>query len=173
MRKHLPADEYKWDTNCLVKARKGGNIFSLKTRKRVNIRLWKMKGSKGGNIFPLRKRRRVNIRLLHCKAKTPKLRNKYSQKRNIGVSAPISTFMRLWVIYIFPRSVCLEEICRPILGLYKSLTDTWMLKLGLRPRYSQKRNTLYRWYGLGLSKWLERFRGDQKEGLTVGKTGNV
>ncbi len=43
----------------------------------------------------------------HCKGKIPKFRNKYSQKRNIGVSVPISTFMRLWVIYIFPRSVCL------------------------------------------------------------------
>ncbi len=37
--------------------------------------------------------------------------------------------------------ILLEEICRPILGLYKSLTGTCMLKLGLRPRYSQKRNT--------------------------------
>ncbi len=35
----------------------------------------------------------------HCKDKIPKFR--------IGVSVPISTFMRLWVIYIFPRSVCL------------------------------------------------------------------
>ncbi len=34
----------------------------------------------------------------------------------------------------------LEEICGPILGIYKSLTDTWMWKLGLRPRNSQKRN---------------------------------
>ncbi len=36
--------------------------------------------------------------------------------------------------------VRLEEICRLILGIYKSLKDTWMWKLGLRPRYSQKRN---------------------------------
>ncbi len=34
----------------------------------------------------------------------------------------------------------LEEICGLILGIYKSLTDTWKWKLGLRPRYSQKRN---------------------------------
>ncbi len=82
---------------------------------------------------------------MHCKDKIPKFRNKYSQKRNIGASVPISTFMRLWAIYIFPRSMV--EICRPILGLDKLLTDTWMLKLGLRPRYSQKRNT-YMWFAL-------------------------
>jgi hypothetical protein len=44
---------------------------------------------------------------LHCKDKIPKFWNKYSQKRNIGVSVPNYTFMRLWVIYIFPRLVCL------------------------------------------------------------------
>ncbi len=44
---------------------------------------------------------------IHCKDKIPKFRNKYSQKRNIGVSVSISTFMRLWVIYIFQWSVCL------------------------------------------------------------------
>ncbi len=35
--------------------------------------------------------------------------------------------------------ILLEEICRPILGLYKSLTDTWMWKLGLRPALFQER----------------------------------
>jgi hypothetical protein len=33
-----------------------------------------------------------------------------------------------------------EEICGPILGIYKSLIDTGMWKLGLKPRNSQKRN---------------------------------
>jgi hypothetical protein len=39
--------------------------------------------------------------------------------------------MFLWVIYIFPRLVCLLR-CRKIVGttvgMYKSLTDTWMWK---------------------------------------------
>ncbi len=44
---------------------------------------------------------------LHCKEKMPKIWNKYSQKRSIGASVPISPFMCLWANFIFPRWVCL------------------------------------------------------------------
>ncbi len=82
------------------------------------------------NFLAVHGRRETSPVITHCKEKIPKFRNKYSQNRNTGVIVPISSYMRLWVIYIFPRSVCLfcwrKYICRPILGLYKSLTDTWM-----------------------------------------------
>ena len=59
------------------------------------------------------------------------------QNRIIMFCLPISAFMYLWAIYIFPGSVCLfgcSKIGRPILEIYvyKLLTYTWMLKLGDR-----------------------------------------
>ncbi len=71
--------------------------------------------------------------------------NCYFQKWNYNVLSPSSyTLIYLWYIFKFPESVCLffcREIYEPILGIYKSLTDTSMWKLGLRPCNSQKRNT--------------------------------
>ncbi len=51
----------------------------------------------------------------------------YFQNSIIMFCLTISTFMYLWAIYIFPWSVCLfccSQIVRPILAIYKSLTDT-------------------------------------------------
>jgi hypothetical protein len=68
----------------------------------------------------------------HCKDTVPKIRNKYSQKRNCAATVPIFKFMCRWAIYIFlPPSICLiscREICGPILGIYKSQTDISMWK---------------------------------------------
>ncbi len=104
---------------------------------------------------------------LHCKDPIPKIGNKYSQKGNCAASVPISTFMCLWAIYIFPWSVCLfccRKICGPILGVYKSFTDTWMWKLGLRPRNSKKRNTQMR-FSLQCMVAILRSIGIQKDSL--------
>ncbi len=65
-----------------------------------------------------------------------KIWNIYFQKLNCVASFPISTFMYLWAIYIFLQWV----LGRPIVGIYKSHTDTWQWKLGERPLYFCFRN---------------------------------
>ncbi len=73
----------------------------------------------------------------------------FSEKeyRGLGPNFHIHASVSDLYIPMIGLPILLEEICRPIQGLYKSITDTWMLKLGLRPRYSQKRNT---WMGFSL-----------------------
>ncbi len=85
----------------------------------------------------------INILVLHCKDKIPKFRNKmFPEKEYRGLSPNFHIHASVSDLYIstIGLTILLEEIYRPILGLYKSLTDTWMWKLGLTPRYSQKRN---------------------------------
>jgi hypothetical protein len=67
----------------------------------------------------------------------------FPEKEYRGLSPNFHIHVSVSDLYIptIGLPILLEEICRPILGLNKSLTDTCMLKLGLRPRYSQKRNT--------------------------------
>ncbi len=55
--------------------------------------------------------------------------NCYFQNRIIMFCIPVPTLISLWDNNIFPGSVCLfwcREICGLILGIYKSLIDTWM-----------------------------------------------
>ncbi len=55
-----------------------------------------------------------------------KLRSTVTSKLIIMFCLPISTFMYLWAIYIFPWSVCLcccSQIVRLIPGIYQLLTD--------------------------------------------------
>ncbi len=72
--------------------------------------------------------------------------NCYFQNRIVMFCLPVPKLIYLREIYIFQRLVCLfccKEICGLILGIYKSLTYTWMWKLGLRLRNSRK----------GIHKW--------------------
>jgi hypothetical protein len=81
---------------------------------------------------------------IHSKEPISKIRNKYSQKKELrGHSPNFHIHVSVSDLYIptIDMPVLLQEICGLILGINKSVTDTTMWKLGLRPRNSQKRIT--------------------------------
>ncbi len=70
------------------------------------------------------------------------LKQIFPEKEYRGLSPSFHIHVSASELYIPAMDLpfLLEEICGPILGIYKTLTETWMWKLGLRPRNSQKRN---------------------------------
>ncbi len=79
----------------------------------------------------------------------------------VGIARPQSQFLHsrvLWARNIFPRSVHIfpaSRIDRSIVEIYKSLTDTWMWKLGLWPRNSFSGNICFEFSVLVLCSVLQ------------------
>jgi hypothetical protein len=72
----------------------------------------------------------------------PRNETLFPKQNNYNILSPSSyTHISVRDLYIsrIGLSILLQEICGQILGIY--ITDTWMWKLGLNPRNSQKRNT--------------------------------
>ncbi len=59
---------------------------------------------------------------------------------NLHIHVPVSD---LYIPRIGPH-IFSSRKGRPIVGIYNSLTDTWMWKLGLRPRYSFSGNICFK-----------------------------
>ncbi len=70
--------------------------------------------------------------------------NCYFKNRNIRFCLPVPTLIHLWEIYIYFQDQSAFSAAGKYVDRsweYKSLKDTWMWKLVLRPHNSQKRNT--------------------------------
>ncbi len=79
---------------------------------------------------------------MHCK-ENPVYVFLFWELRGLSPNFP---YMCLWAFYIFPGSVHLFTCCRvgkSIVGIYESLTDTWMWKLGLWPSNSFSGNSCF------------------------------
>jgi hypothetical protein len=120
----------------------------------------------------IHRKEKVNDPSPHCKDKRPK--NKYSQKELCGLSPNFHIHVSVSDTYI-PELVCLfrcRKKCGLILGIYESLTDTWIWKWGLRPRNSL--SGIFKWdfrcraagmslLGLGTEFRSKKFRGIDSE----------
>ncbi len=90
-------------------------------------------GSSLAPLYPITHQRlgkplSLRDRSLHT---VPKIQLMCSQNRNYDASVPIPTFKCLWAFYIFPGSVHIlgcSKTDRPILEIYKSLTDIWVYR---------------------------------------------
>ncbi len=74
----------------------------------------------------------------HCKDTIPKFLNKYPLRRKCAATIPIPIFMFLWAILCIPLidlPILRQDITVgwPKVRIFRSLTDTWMWKLGQRP----------------------------------------
>ncbi len=91
-----------------------------------------------------------------CAAYTPAKNHDTENSKQIFPEKELHGHSPNFRIHVSVSDLCIPTIdlpillqgnrCGPILGIYRSLTDTWMWKLGLRPRNSRKMFTLFTLY---------------------------
>ncbi len=84
----------------------------------------------------------------------------------LGIARPQPQFPRSCVFerFIYSRispHISSSRTGRPIVGIYNSLTDTWMWKLGLKPRYSFSGVICFQFFGIALCS-VEWSKGSSK-----------